>query len=148
MAAGAIVFVALATLYSDGVAVFRPENLDAKLARRGEFAALRDEVARESGDVLADEAMGIVVLAGKDIVLQPFEFTQLARQGIWDETPVVSDIRATRFGMILINDGPETPESWTRERWTEAMLTAIHERYEPSGALAGTTIYRPRRAHE
>jgi len=89
--------------------------------------------------------MGVLVLAAHPILLQPFEFTQLVREGVWDETNVLRDVRDHRFALILVNDGPATPASWTRERWTVAMLAAVHEAYEPSGVLAEATLYRPRR---
>jgi hypothetical protein len=87
--------------------------------------------------------MGLLVSTGHRIELQPFEMTQLAHQGLWDDGQVVRDIRDGRFGLILINDGPDTPESWTRERWTAGMLAAVHERYAARGSLAGATLYRP-----
>lgn len=127
-----------------GFTFFRPESLESKLAMRAEFEKLRDVVRAEPKPVLADETMGVLVIAGHPIQLQPFELTQLSRQGIWDESKLVADIRAQRFGLVLINDGPHTPDAWTRERWTDAMLAAVHEAYAPDGALAEATIYRPR----
>jgi hypothetical protein len=46
--------------------------------------------------------------------------------------------------LILVNDGPETPPSWTRDRWTPEMLAVLHNAYAPAGALAMATLYRPR----
>jgi hypothetical protein len=140
----ASVLVAAQSLWLVGFTVFRPENMEAKLAMRAEFEKLRDVVRAEPKPVLADETMGVLVIAGHPIELQPFELTQLARQGIWDESKLIADIRAQRFGLVLINDGPHTPSAWTRERWTEAMLAAIHEAYAPDGALAEATLYRPK----
>jgi len=139
----ALVLVQLAWLL--GRTVLRPENMEAKLGMRGEFAELQAVLAKEPGPVLADETMGVLVLAAHPILLQPFEFTQLVREGVWDETNVLRDVRDHRFALILVNDGPATPASWTRERWTVAMLAAVHEAYEPSGVLAEATLYRPRR---
>lgn len=126
-----------------GFSVLRPQNMEAKLGRRAEFDALASTLRAEPHPVLADETMGLLVLTGHSIELQPFEFTQLARQGEWDDSRVVRDIREGRFGLILINDGPDTPDSWTKERWTSAMLAAVHGRYAPNGALGGATLYRP-----
>lgn len=127
-----------------GFSLLRPQNMEAKLRQRADFDALAAKLRAEPGPVLADETMGVLVMTGHPIELQPFEFTQLARQGQWDDSRVVGDIRRGRFGLILINDGPETPESWTKERWTAGMLAAVHARYAPDGALGGATLYRPR----
>jgi hypothetical protein len=126
-----------------GHSLLRPENMEAKLRRRADFDALAQVLRREPGRVLADETMGMLVLTGHRIELQPFEFTQLARQGLWDDSPVVRDLQDGSFGLVLVNDGPETPASWTRDRWTASMLAALHARYTPAGALGGATLYRP-----
>jgi len=125
-------------------AVLHPENIEAKVDRRAEFAELTQRLRADRGRVLADETMGLLPISGHEILLQPFEFTQLSKQGRWDETPVLSDIQNRRFAMILINDTPATPESWTRERWTARMLAAVHEQYVSSGVLADASIYVPR----
>lgn len=129
-----------------GTAILRPENMVGKLRLRGEFAELAQVISAEPREILADETMGLLVISGHRLMLQPFELTQLSRQGLWDQSPVVADIRARRFGLVLLNDGPSNPDSWVKERWTPEMLSAIHEAYEATGALAGATLYRPRAA--
>lgn len=124
--------------------LLRPDPIEEKLSLRPEFAALEQVLSNERGSVLADETMGMLVLTGHPILVQPFELTQLVRQGLWDQRRVVDDVRAGRFALVLVNDGPRTPSSWTRERWTPELLSAIHEAYEPNGALAEATLYRPR----
>ncbi len=124
-------------------AIPRTDGLDAKLNLRDEYAQLVDLIKKEQKPVIADEAMGMIVLTPHPLLLQPFEMTQLSHQGVWDQAPLLRDIRAKHFGLILINDGPATPAAWTRERWTQEMLVAIHANYEPHGALADATIYRP-----
>jgi hypothetical protein len=127
-----------------GRTVLLPDPIESKLRQGREFALLDGVLRAEHGTVLADEAMGMLVLSSHPILLQPFELTQLSRQGAWDQAPVVADIRGGRFALILINDGPDTPSAWTRERWTAEMLGAIHQAYVPAGALAHATLYRPR----
>ena len=134
--AGSIVWV-----FAD--AVERTNGLDAKLNLRAEYTRLVTLVDTEQKPVIADEAMGMIVLTPHPLLLQPFEMTQLSHQGVWDQSPLLRDIQAKHFGLILINDGPATPAAWTRERWTPEMLVAIHANYEPHGALADATIYRP-----
>ena len=137
--------VSLQIVWLTGLAALRPENIESKLGQRGEYEKLTRALAETRGDVLADEAMGMLVITGHPILLQPFEFTQLAREHVWDETPVVTDLKAGRFALVLINDGPSTPAAWTRDRWTADMLAAVHETYEPTDALAGATLYRVKR---
>ncbi len=121
----------------------RTRDLDARLRLRAEYTELTNVIRAEKEPVIADEAMGLIVLTEHPLVLQPFELTQLAHQGLWDQTPLLDDIRNKKFGLVLINDTLATPAAWTRERWTEEMLAAIHQNYEPRGVLADATIYRP-----
>lgn len=138
------IVVAAQIAASIAIAALRPLHMEEKVAERADFERLRAIVAAQEGPVLADETMGLLPMVGKDIVLQPFELTQLARQGLWDDGRVVADLRAARFGLVLVNDGPATPAFWVRERWTPRMRDALREAYVPTGALAGATLYRPR----
>lgn len=109
-----------------------------------EVRLLEAMVCSASGPVLADEMMSVLVVCGREILLQPFEFTRLAIEGKWDQSRVVGDIRAGKFALILISDHPPFSEPTVRARWTPEMLAAIQERYQPVTIPASTTVYRPR----
>jgi hypothetical protein len=113
-------------------------------ARRGDVDQLRQLeglVIAADGPVLADEYMGMITLQGRPLYLQPFEITQLARAGVWDQTPLVEGIRNQAFPLILIHFFPEYPVY--KERWTEEMLLDIQRYYVPGDSLADTRVYRP-----
>jgi hypothetical protein len=95
-------------------------------------------VADANGPVLADEYMGLSLLAGRPLYLQPFEVTQLAWAGVWDQAPLLESIHAQAFSLILIYDRP-----WYTERWTAEMLAAIESDYQLSALVADTKVYRP-----
>ncbi len=98
-------------------------------------------VANTQGPVLADEYMGMITMAGRPLEIQPFEVTQLANAGLWDQAPLVERIRKKEFPLILIHDfrGYQV----YRERWTEAMLEAIDRNYRIEKELGGTRVYVP-----
>ena len=101
------------------------------------------ELARQAdGPVLADEYMGIVPLAGKELVFQPFEFKQMVDVGVWDEGPFLEMIRQKKFALIILYQ----PKTWDsrKERWTPAQLQAIEENYTPAAWVAEAVAYRPR----
>ena len=99
-----------------------------------------------TGPVLADEEMGMLPLVGRPIQLQPFELSQLARAGRWNQDPLLAAIRERHYAAILIYTVPAFPLE--RERWTDEMLTAIDEAYAVDREIPhtrGTTlVYRPR----
>ncbi len=113
--------------------------------RRAEQALIRNLsyiVQSTTGPVLADEYMGLVTLAGKPLEIQPFEVTQLANAGIWDQKPLIEGIEAQRYPLILIHD--RWGEGLVRERWTAEMLEAIERHYRMEQRVAGTRVYRPK----
>jgi hypothetical protein len=116
-----------------------------RIQMQPELRLLERLVEEAPGPMLADEYTGLLVMSGHPLLLQPFEFAQLARGGKWDQTRVVADIQAGRFTHLLISDQPPVFNSaLARSRWTPEMWAAIQEAYEPVRVLAGTTVYRPR----
>lgn len=103
---------------------------------------LLEEVRHIEGPILADEFMGMLTLNAKPLYLQPFEVTQLANAGLWDQTPLLESIRAQEFPMILIHHFMGYPVY--TERWTPEMLEAILKYYIADGWAGETLIFRPR----
>jgi len=109
---------------------------------RGDIARLQEIVQQANGPVLADEFMGLVPLAGKQLYFQPFEFKQLSLAGVWDQQPFLEDLSNKKFAMILLYD----PPTWDsrRERWTYEQLSTIEWNYRMTGFAASTRIYQPK----
>ncbi len=101
-----------------------------------ELSKLAAFVAETPGPILADEYMGMLTLLGRPLVLQPFEVTQLAWAGNWDQTPLLNSINNKEFSAIIIFDKP-----WAKERWTEEMFNAINHSYNLTGMIAGNKVY-------
>jgi len=110
---------------------------------QSEDARRLDRLVREAGGVvLADEDMGLLARAGLPIYLQPFEMTQLARAGRWDQQPLLGALERQAFAAILIVTIPEVPLH--RDRWTDEMLGAIGRRYAVAERVGQTLVLRPR----
>jgi hypothetical protein len=101
-----------------------------------------DLVHQAKGPVLADEFMGLVVLDGRQLYFQPFEFKQLVIAKVWDETPFITALFNKEFGMILLY----APASWDsrHERWTQDQLTAIDRNYYLIDIYAETYVLVPK----
>jgi hypothetical protein len=106
------------------------------------LAELESQVAETAGPVLADEYMGMLTFQGRPLYLQPFERTQLALAGKWDQRPLLAEIRDHTFPLIMIHHYRD----WLgyRERWTPEMLDAILTSYEATGFMAETVVFEPR----
>jgi hypothetical protein len=95
-------------------------------------------VAETDGPILADEYMGMLTRQGRPLFIQPFEVTQLARAGKWDQTPLLESIRNREFAVIILLD-----RDWSHERWTPEMLDAITQSYILVDTVAGNLVYAP-----
>ena len=113
-----------------------------RLKQGEEARRLLDVVHRAPGAVVADEDMGLLPLDRRPILFQPFEMTQLARAGRWNQRPFLDEIERQAFAAILIYRIPDLPLH--RQRWTDEMLTAIDRRYVLAERVGLTEVYRPR----
>ena len=111
-----------------------------KPAKNLQYLAWLAETTEEP--ILADEFMGMLTLEKRPLYIQPFEITQLANAGMWDQSQLLTDIRAQKFPYIWIHHfmGASVYQS----RWTPEMLAAIMEYYTPNDLIAETLIYVPR----
>ena len=98
-------------------------------------------VETADGPVLGDEFMGMITLQDRPLYIQPFEVTQLANAGLWDQRPLLESIRNQDFPVILIHHFMEWPVY--KERWTQEMLSAILQNYAPTDFIAETIVYQP-----
>ena len=103
-----------------------------------ELTELEALVRGTSGPVLADEYMGMLTRQGRPLSIQPFEVTQLAWAGKWDQTPLLNSIREKEYAAILVYDRP-----WANERWTQEMIDAINESYILADMVAENRVYMP-----
>jgi hypothetical protein len=111
---------------------------------RRHFKNLEWIVTSAPSPVLADSFMGLLTLQNQPLYIQPFEVTQLANAGLWDQTPFLESLRRQEFSAILIQHFMDYPVY--QERWTAEMLEVITDHYAPVDFLAGALVYRPRDA--
>jgi hypothetical protein len=112
-----------------------------RAAQREAVATLLDSIRAADGLVLADDAMGLLPLAGRPILFQPFEMSQLAQVGVWDQAPFLAHLEYGTYPYVLIYQPYRNP-GLRRERWTAEMLRVINNHYRPLRQAAETIIYR------
>jgi hypothetical protein len=111
------------------------------LNERESIAKMAELVANADKPVLADEFMGLIPLAGKTLVFQPFEFKQLVTGELWDQAPFIDAVYEKQYDLILLYD----PPTWDSRgaRWTKQQLDAIRGNYQQIDRLADTIILAP-----
>jgi hypothetical protein len=115
-----------------------PGDAEAEHARRA--AAY---VGESEGDVLAEE-MNFTVTTGKRIYLQPFEFSQLAADGRWDEGPLLEEVRRGAFAVVVLRFRLGDDPSWRRERVNDPLIAALQEAYVLDAVFGDYYLYRYR----
>lgn len=107
------------------------------------LAAERESEARRALDIVR-EAPGpvfswdlmVVMLAGKEIPLEPAIMFELSRAGKWDMTPFLGQIRDGYYGLIVTN-------SFTEWLPSDEVSQAMQFRYVPAEQFGSYHFYRP-----
>jgi hypothetical protein len=124
-----------------GWAMFSSPNPDADEVARGDavVAMLREA----PGDVLSELPI-FTIAAGKPVSLQPFIMSRLAREGQWDETRLVEDLKRGRFSVILTTqDLRDVRRGVPLTRYTPAMAEAVTENYALAGGFPPGALRTP-----
>jgi len=117
------------------------ESLKWRIMPQKQLAYLDWFVGTKEAPILADEHMGMLVLQDRPLVIQPFEMTQLANAGLWNQANFITTITHQEPSLILIHHFMGYPVYTTR--WTSEMLTAISENYFATALTANTLIFEP-----
>ncbi|UCH35806.1 MAG: glycosyltransferase family 39 protein, partial [Armatimonadota bacterium] len=59
-----------------------------------------DLIRRTKGDILSDDA-GLLVIAGRPVLLDSHKMTSMFYDGHWDQGPLIQDIKRRRFALII-----------------------------------------------
>lgn len=105
-----------------------------------EVDALYERIQAIETPVIADEYIGLLVLAGKPILFQPFEMSQLAQAEMWDDEPFLAALDGGVYPTVLLYQTYRNP-TLRYERWTPEMLRILNDRFRAAGQTAETTIY-------
>ena len=93
-----------------------------------------EAVSATPGDVLSED-IGYLIEAGKKPWLEdPYQFSQLARIGRWDESPLLQRIERGEFSLVVL--GQESCEKGESPYFTAAAVSAIRKHY-PTARIVG-----------
>jgi hypothetical protein len=114
-----------------------PSGGDANQRAQLQVAAL---IAAEPGEVLTDDP-ALVVAAGRPVYFEFLIFQLLADQGVWDPHPIVEEIQARRFDLVVLSTPLDAPGELVR--WPAAVGAVLRSEYAPAGQQDGYWLYRP-----
>jgi hypothetical protein len=102
-------------------------------------AVVTRRLAAVSGPVVS-ELSTYAVLAGKDVVFQPFIMSELARQKRWDQTQFINDITMCKFGLVAVT--VDLCSDAFTDAFTPEMRKALCDNYECRDKLLGGSLWR------
>jgi len=140
--AGALLLIALAvSMATTLTSTNYYEILRVSAKQASQMGQLVNVIRSTDKPILADEEMGLLALNGKPILFQPFEMSQLAIAGLWNQQPFLDALARGDYPIILLYQPARNPEL-RFERWTPEMLRIINDDFRPDFQSAETTVYR------
>ena len=109
----------------------------------GEAAAVLRLLKETDSEVVTGQWLGLLPLAGLDIVLPLHERKHLVTHGQWDQIPAVDWLRRGEAERVLLYR-PEGLEAWWQGMWTPEMLAALEQSYVVEQRIGSTMVLRPR----
>ncbi|MGE0746441.1 MAG: hypothetical protein AB7K86_14385 [Rhodospirillales bacterium] len=103
-------------------------------AERTAAARLVDELSRAPGAVWSID-MVATMRAGKDVIAEPAIVADLAKQGVWDEAPLLDRLRHGGIDLVVV-------EEWRPTMYTPAMRAAVEESFPVTEGIGEYTLYR------
>ena len=118
--------------------LWTPAPADARVADE-----LSQRVYQTPGLILSEDG-SFTTTHGRPMWIQFFAFTQLARLGLWDQSPFIEQIRSRQFALLLFQFDSATDVLSYRDNVTAEMLEAIRENYVLERRIWFYYVYVPR----
>jgi hypothetical protein len=106
--------------------------------------AVRALLSTEPGPILSQQGSFPLFTRG-EIHVQLFHFAALARQGRWDERPLLREVEEGRLAWVVTESPLEDePDEDARERFTPELWAALARHYVRRGFFYPYYVYGPR----
>jgi hypothetical protein len=97
-------------------------------------------LARTPGTMISED-MGALVTSGKEVAYYTFQYSSLARSGVWDQSWELNGLRDGVFPLVILERG--TREDVDRyRRFTREFVSALDRYYQRSVVMGKYEIYR------
>ncbi len=101
---------------------------------RQEQVLLSEHIMAAQGPILGED-WGPIILAGKPIFYESFQFAELAKAGLWDDRELIAACERGDFALIVAGN---------RLLATPRLVTCLEHSYELFDQTASLRFYRPR----
>lgn len=114
------------------IPILSPSNLHVIPFPNDEYTEAVSEVQAiiaDTNEPIPTENAGAVVMAGKDLLIEPLVFTRLADIGMWDESKYVYDLETQRFDYLVLRSPLEDHVKNPHGHFSAAVSAAMAENY-------------------
>ncbi|HYE97957.1 MAG TPA: glycosyltransferase family 39 protein [Planctomycetota bacterium] len=108
-----------------------------------ERARITLHVNEADGPILSEDP-GYVVVLGRPLVFHGWAMSQLHYQGIWDDAPVVRDLKSGRFKKLLLSEDVDRVGPGGSDSLTPAMAEAVRTSYRCVDRVGWIHVYAPK----
>ncbi len=123
---------------------YRARYMPMPSAQSHEWARRAHEyVAAVPGEIFAEE-MNFTVTTGRRVYAEPSSVNQLAAAGLWDPRPLLDELRAARFGVVVLRFRIGEDPGYHVFRVSRPMIEAIDSAYRLDATFGDYYLYRPR----
>lgn len=119
-----------------------PEKISAPSINNTDQKNLFEAIALESGPVLS-ENMTVLAIAKKNILFQPFEFTRLSYDHIWDESKFIDMLYNHYFSLIVLKTPLDSTHYLRTTFLTPQAREVIKNKYKLTDQIGHYLLYRP-----
>ena len=84
-----------------GVGHFSVQDYRKALDRQKEFYGGLSKVVRQFPDPIISWDMTLLIANDRPVYFEPFPMAQAAYSGVWDQTPILEDLRAEKISLII-----------------------------------------------
>ncbi len=93
--------IAAQSVLGSGIRDFSPEKVRAVRAEQKAFYDKLSAVIRQFPDPIISWDMTLLVANGRPVYFEPFPMAQAAYSGVWDQTPILEDLRSGRIRLVV-----------------------------------------------
>lgn len=134
--------LAAALLLQAGLMFHTPEIAARLMAEDGPANQRMAQIIAATPGAIVSEDMGLLVTSGRQIPFFGFEYTQLARMGLWDQSWEQGMLRRAEFPLVILEAGTrENPDRY--HRFTRQFLSELDRSYALSDSVGKYRLYRP-----
>jgi hypothetical protein len=96
-------------------------------------------LARTPGTVISED-MGALATSGKEVAYYTFQYSMLARSGLWDQSWEIGGLRDGLFPLIILEQGTREDVEHYR-RFTREFLSALDRYYARTMTIGKYEVY-------